>query len=65
MFWKTVKPMFSNKCVNRESITLVKDNKFFSENLEAAETFNIFFLNIVKETNMSLGQKPVISGIQF
>ena len=29
MLWKTVKPMFSNKCVNRESITLVKDDNFF------------------------------------
>ena len=29
MFWKTVKPMISNKCVNRDNITLVKDGKFF------------------------------------
>ena len=57
MFWKTVKPMFSNKRVNRESITLVKDDKILSENLEVAETFNAFFSNIVKEMNKSLGQE--------
>ena len=49
MFWKTVKPMFPNKSVKRESITLVKDDKVLSDNLEVAETFNTFFSNIVKK----------------
>ena len=57
MFWKTVKPMISNKCVNRDSITLVKDGNFFLENLEITETFNVTFLNLVKEMDISLGQK--------
>ena len=57
MFWKTVKPMFSKKNVNRESITLAKDDKILSENLEVAETFNAFFSNMVKEMNISLGQE--------
>ena len=56
MFWKTVKPMFSNKNVNRESITLVKGDKIWSENLEIAETFNAFFSNIVNEMN-KLGEE--------
>ena len=55
MFWKTVKPMVSNKCVNRDSITLVKDGNFFLENLEITETFNVTFLNLVKEMDISLG----------
>ena len=46
-----LKPMFSNKRVNRESITLVKDDNIF------AEIFNVFFWNIVKEMNISLGQE--------
>ena len=49
MFWKTVKPMFSNKNVNSESITLVKGDKILSENLEVAETFNAFFSKMVKK----------------
>ena len=57
MFWKTVKPMFSNKSVNRESITLVKRDKILSENLEVAETFNAFFSNIVKQMNIARGQE--------
>ena len=43
MFWKTVKLMFSNESVNRESITLVRGHKLLSANLEVAETFNAFF----------------------
>ena len=54
MFWKTVKPMISNKCVNRDSITLVKDGKFFLENLEITEIFNVTFLNLVKEMDKSM-----------
>ena len=52
-----MKPMFSNKSVNRESVTLVKCDKTLSENLEVAELFNAFFSNIVKEMNISLGQE--------
>ena len=55
MFWKTGKPMISNKCVKRDSVTLVKDGKFFLENLEITETFNVTFLNLVKEMDISLG----------
>ena len=63
MFRKTVKPMFSNKSVNRESITLVKDDKILSKNLEVAETFNVFFSIIVKEMNMSFSMhlRPILS----
>ena len=57
MFWKTAKPMFSNKNVNRESITLGKGDKILSENLKIAETFNAFFSNIVKEMNILLGKE--------
>ena len=49
--------MFSNKSVNRESVTLVKCDKTLSENLEVAELFNAFFSNIAKEMNISLGQE--------
>ena len=52
-----MKPIFSNKSVNRESVTLVKCDKTLSENLEVAELFNAFFSNIVKEMNISLGQE--------
>ena len=56
MFWKTGKPIFSNKSVNREGATPLTDDKILLENLEVAETFNYFFFsNIVREMNISLG----------
>lgn len=57
MFWKTVKPMLSNESVYRQSITLVKDNKTLSEKLNVAETFIVFFLNILSEMNIPLGRE--------
>ena len=53
MFWKTVKPMFSNICAKQKSITLVKD----AENLEVTKTFNVFFSSILKEMSISFGQE--------
>ena len=38
--------MLSNESVNRESITLVKGDKILQKNLDVAETFNAFFMNI-------------------
>ena len=57
MFWKTVKPIFPNKSVKRESVTLVKGDKILSKNLEVAQGFNVFFSNKVKEMNILLGQE--------
>ena len=50
--------MFSNKSVKRErqKITLARDAKILSKDLEAAETFNVFFSNIVKKMSISFGQ---------
>ena len=47
--------MFSNKSVDRESITHVKDDKTLSGNLHFTKIFNLFLSNIVKEMNISLG----------
>ena len=47
--------MFSNKSVDRESITHVKDDKILPGNLHFTKIFNLFLSNIVKEMNISLG----------
>lgn len=56
MFWKTIKPMFSKKCVTKENITLMKDNEIISDNEPVAELFNKFFANIVKELNLAIDE---------
>ena len=65
----TQERLTEKKNSNRESITLLKGDKTLSENLKMAETFNIFFSNIAKEMNISLGKElltiQIVSRIQF
>ena len=51
-FWKTVKPMLSNKFVNNEKITLVYNEKITTNDKEIAKVLNGFFPNIIKTLNI-------------
>ena len=51
-FWKIVKPFLSDKILSREQITLVENNEIISEDIDAAQTLNSFFSNIV--TNLKI-----------
>ena len=47
-FWKTVKPLLSDKSKSNEKITLVEANEIISEDKDNAEILNSFFANAVK-----------------
>ena len=47
-FWKTVKPLFSNKGPNNPKITIVKNDNIITEDKDVAETLNTFFQNAVE-----------------
>ena len=47
-FWKTVKPLLSNKVKSSEKITLVEGEEINTEDGENAEILNKFFSNAVK-----------------
>ena len=51
-FWKTVKPLLSDKSVSREKINLTENEKMLTFEPETAETLNNFFSNIVKKLNI-------------
>ena len=51
-FWKTVKPMLSNKFINNEKITLVDNEKIITNDKEVAKVLNEFFSNIIKTLNI-------------
>ena len=51
-FWKTVKPLFSEKITEKRSIILVDDNEIISEDKKVADTLNDFFSNSVKDLNI-------------
>ena len=51
-FWKTVKPLLSDKSVSREKINLTENEKMLTSESETAETLNNFFSNIIRKRNI-------------
>ena len=51
-FWKTVKPLFSEKVMSTESITLVENDTICSNDSNVSQIFNQFFSNVVKNLNI-------------
>ena len=47
-FWKTVKPLFSDKISHKETINLAVNDTILSDDQVVADTFNNYFNNIVK-----------------
>ena len=47
LFWKTVKPFFSNKGSHRGNIKLVEDDKLLQDDSKVAEELNNFFKEVV------------------
>ena len=53
-FWKTVKPMFSDKKTSNININLVENNDVISEDKKIADCFKMFFENTVKVLNIDM-----------
>ena len=51
-FWSTVKPLFSEKAISTDKITLIENNVIISDDRKVAEIFNTFFSNAVKNLNI-------------
>ena len=47
-FWKTVKPLFSDKISHGNIISLMEDGKAVTEDLPPAEVFNNYFSNVIQ-----------------
>ena len=47
-FWRTVKPLFSDKTKSNEKITLVEDETVTTQGEQNKERLNLFFPNAVK-----------------
>ena len=43
LFWKTVKPLLSDKVMGKDHIHLVENDELIKTDLETAEIFNNFF----------------------
>ena len=70
-FWKNVKPLFSDKQITCENITLVENNHIISEDRKVAQCFGEYFDNAIKSICMdfdilsfpSYSSNPVIINI--
>ena len=51
-FWGTVKPLFSEKCISRDNISLIENRVVVSDDRQVAEIFNDYFSNAVNYLNI-------------
>ena len=65
LFWKTVKPLLSDKVMGKDHIHLVENDELIKTDLETAEVFNNFFSNIVQNLKISryTNEEPIVSNI--
>ena len=52
-FWKTIKPLFSEKHFSNNKIILVEGEEIISDNMAIAKTFNTYFSNIVESLEIN------------
>ena len=52
LFWKSVKPFFSDKTSNSSKITLLEENNIISDEEEIASIMNNYFINVTKTLNL-------------
>ena len=60
MFWKTVKPRFSNKCKTANTIILTEGDIIIKDEKLIADTFNNYFADITK--TLKLKKHPNFDG---
>ena len=53
MFWKTVKPLLSDKGINTTRISVINDNKMITEDTEVASTLNMYFETAVNSVGIT------------
>ena len=51
-FWKSVKPLFSDKITVKEIINLTENQEILSSDTAIADTFNDYFSNVVQNLNI-------------
>ena len=63
-FWKTVKPLFSEKVASTASITIVENGTICSDDSNVAQIFNDFFSNVVKNLNIITNSDVVTDNLK-
>ena len=58
-FWKTIKPLFTEKAKHTQNITLIEKNVLITEKENGAEKFNSFFINVVPELKITINDDNI------
>ena len=51
-FWKTIKPVFSNKGLNSNKLMLKENNRLITEKKKLVNVMNAFFVNITESLDL-------------
>ena len=60
-FWQIVKPLFSNKVKGKTTIKLVENDEMIDDEIQIANLFNEYFVNIVKKLGLFTKEQNAIS----
>ena len=63
-FWKTIKPYFSNKCLNSNKLLLKGKGNLVSDEKELAIIMNNFFINITKDLELKKDSKGKLNNLE-
>ena len=64
-FWKTVKPLFSDKIRTPGSITLLESEELISDDKQVAEVLNDYFINITASLEISEVEENLMDTNEF
>ena len=59
-FWKTVKPIFTNKGSKSSKIILVENEEILSDTAKISEIMNDYFVNVAKALEISITSSPTL-----
>ena len=65
MFWKTVKPIFSDKGHIRQKIPLTENDEIIGNNKEISEIFDNFFSGIVAYLNIPKYEDSSVNSVNL
>ena len=54
MFWRAVKPLFSEKVKSKTNITLIENEKMITDKKEVAEILNTFFIEAAQNLDIDM-----------
>ena len=62
LFWKIIKPSFSDKVSNNENINLIENEEIISDENKICEIFNDYFGNII--ANLKISQNENVQYVE-